>query len=42
MNYSLLGVVHPIWEKHFKYETCASGWLSYKAARVKKAGVWLL
>ena len=39
---TLLGVAHPIQEKHFRCGSCASGRFSSKAARVKKADVWLL
>ena len=39
---TLLGMAHPKWEKHFKCETCVGGRLSFGAARVKKANLWLL
>ena len=39
---TLLGVAHPIQEKHFKCGTYADGRFSSGAARVKKADVWLL
>ena len=39
---TLLGVAHPMREKHFRYGTCAGGRFSSGAARVKKADVWLL
>ena len=39
---TLLGVAHPIREKHFRCETCTDGRFSSKAARVKKVDVWLL
>ena len=38
----VLGVAHPIREKHFKCGTCADGRFSSGAARVKKAYMWLL
>ena len=39
---TLLGLVHPIREKHFRYGTCAGERFSSGVARVKKADVWLL
>ena len=39
---TLLGVVHPIREKHFKCGTCVNGQFSSRAIRVKKADVCLL
>ena len=39
---TLLGVIHPIREKHFKCGTCAGGWYSFGVARVKKANMWPL
>ena len=38
---TLLGVAHPIREKHFRCGTCVGGQLSSRAARVKKADMWL-
>ena len=38
---TLLGMVHPIWEKHFRCETCVDGRLSSRAARVKKVNLCL-
>ena len=38
---TLLGVAHPILEKHFRYGTCFGGRLLSGAARVKKANLWL-
>ena len=38
---TLLGVAHPIREKHFRCETCVGGRLSSGAARVKKVDLWL-
>ena len=39
---TLVGVAHPIREKHFKCETYAGGQFPSGAARVKKTDVWLL
>ena len=39
---TLLGVAHPIREKHFRCGTYASGRFSSETARVKKVNVWLL
>ena len=39
---TLLGVAHPIWEKHFRCGTCIDGRFLFGAARVKKADVWFL
>ena len=36
---TLLGVTHPIREKHFKCETCVGGRFSSGVAMVKKADV---
>ena len=38
----LLGVTHPIREKHFRCCTCAGGRFSSGVVRVKTANVWLL
>ena len=39
---TLLGVAHPIREKHFRCGTCVDGWFSSGATRVKKVDVCLL
>ena len=39
---TLLGVTHPIREKHFRCGTCADGRFSSRVVRVKTADVWLL
>ena len=39
---TLLGVAHLIWEKYFRYRIYADGRFSSRAARVKKADVWLI
>ena len=36
---TLLGVTHPIREKHFRCETCIGGRFSSGTSRVKKANV---
>ena len=36
---TLLGMTHPIWEKHFRCGTCVGGRFLSGAARVKKADV---
>ena len=33
---TLLGVTHPIWEKHFRCEIYVGGRFSFKISRVKK------
>ena len=38
--FSLLGVAHPIWEKHFRCWIYADGQLASRVARVNKAGLW--
>ena len=37
---SLLGVAHPLWEKHFRSRTNTDGRCSSKAVIVKKAEMW--
>ena len=39
---TLLGVAHPIREKHFRCGTCAGRRFLFGGAKVKKANVWLL
>ena len=39
---TLLGMAHPIREKHLKDGTCVDGRFSSEVIRVKKANVWLL
>ena len=39
---TLVGVAHPIQEKHFRCGTCAGGRFSSGAARMKKSNMWLL
>ena len=36
---TLLGMAHPIWEKHFRCGTCTDDQFSSGAARVKKGDV---
>ena len=39
---TLLGMAHPIREKHFRCGACVGGQLLSGAARVKKVDLWLL
>ena len=41
IGFTLLGVAHPIREKHFRCGTCVGGRLSSGATRVKKIDLWL-
>ena len=38
---TLLGMVHPIWENHFRCGMCVGGRLLCGVARMKKADMWL-
>ena len=41
MNYSLLGIAHPIMGPPFRYRECAGRRHSLEADIEKKAGLWL-
>ena len=39
---TLLDMLHPLWEKHFRCGTCAGGRFSLGGVKGKKGEVWLL